>query len=367
MECSLPANKRYLIRKYLYGDDEEIVRLLNFILPGWGDLKYWKWLHHDNVLKKNVISLSMIDKKIIGINLSIPLRIKIGERVLNSVCEVIGGIRPDHRRMGVYSKICKFRMELIKKKGIKFFYSYASNPIIIKQYLGNRDYFIFPRPIINYAWIKNIDLHLKKMSAKNAWVKKAGFFALKTISNIRKATNHTKNITDRILISEINSFDTRINSFWEIVSKRYCFIQERSKDYLNWRYCDSRSGSYVIKQIEEGKNILGYIVLSIRTSKVKDYYIGTIVDLLTIPNRIDVVDALVADAINYFISKSINTIECLFAKNRQFANVLKKYGFIEVKHRAYLFCFQSGIDNEIKKIKSNLLDNVHFTYGDTSF
>ena len=115
MECGLPANKRYLIRKYLHGDDEEIVRLLNFIHPGFGDVKYWKWLH-DNVLKKNIISLGITGKKIIGINLMIPLRVKIGERILDTACEIIGGIHPDHRRIGIYSKINKFRMELIKKK-----------------------------------------------------------------------------------------------------------------------------------------------------------------------------------------------------------------------------------------------------------
>ena len=358
--------KRYAIRKYLHGDDKEIVRFLNFIFPEWGDVKYWKWLHRDNVLK-NLISLGVTGKKIIGINLSIPLRLKIGELILDSACEIIGGIHPDHRRIGVYSEINKFRMELIKKKGIKFFYSYVSDPIIIKQYLGNQNYFIFPHPIINYVWIKNIDLHLKKLDAKNAWVKKVGFFVLKTISKIRKTMEHAKKNNERIKISEISAFDTRINSFWEMVSKRYCFIIERTKDYLNWRYCDSRSGDNVIKQIEEEENILGYIVLRIRTSKAKDYYIGTIVDLLTIPNRIDVIDALVAEAINYFISKRINTIECLFAKNTKFASVLKKHGFIEIKHRAYLFCFQSGIDNEIKKIESNRFDNVHFAHGDTSF
>ena len=76
---------------------------------------------------------------------------------------------------------------------------------------------------------------------------------------------------------------------------------------MNWRFCDSRGGNYVVKMAEENGSILGYIIL--RINKIReDYPIGYIVDLLTLPERLDVVSDLISNSVNYFDVNDVNAI-----------------------------------------------------------
>jgi len=56
----------------------------------------------------------------------------------------------------------------------------------------------------------------------------------------------------------------------------------------------------------------------------QDYPIGYIVDLLTLPNRLDVAMALVENAVSYLMGHHINMILCMFMKNHPYEAILKE-------------------------------------------
>ena len=100
---------------------------------------------------------------------------------------------------------------------------------------------------------------------------------------------------------DISEYDERINTFWQNTRNDYHFIIEKNREYLNWRYCDLRSnlkGRYFVKQAEQNGEILGFIV--IETRRKEDYSEGYIVDLLALPDRVDVVRKLLLDACLFF-------------------------------------------------------------------
>ena len=115
-------------------------------------------------------------------------------------------------------------------------------------------------------------------------------------------------------IEEVKCIDERIEMFWNGIKDHYSFIVNRSKEDLNWRYCDPRAGCFVVKQAEEGGRILGYSALRVNRYR-EDYPVGFIVDLLTLPNRLDVADALVKDAVRYFDDENINIVNYQVVKN----------------------------------------------------
>jgi predicted N-acetyltransferase YhbS len=360
--------EKYKIRPYRTGDEEEINKLLQLVFDGWPSfdlscsaLDYWSWKHLDNPFKRSLIVVCVSNNRIVGVDHSIPLRIKIGNRVVLSYYGADLAVHPDFRRMGISKKMDEMCGEPRKEVGVQFYYFVTRNPILVKSY--SKFYSRFPHTIINLVRIQDIDKQLKEIPVENAWMMKLGFYAAKLINIITNTIVGTESPNQNLRISEKSKFDDRIDKFWEEISKHYSFIIERREDYLNWRYCDPRSGDFIIKQVEGDGQILGYSVLRINRSR-SDYSVGFIVDLLTLPHRLDVADALVSDATRFFDSNDINIVNCQVVKNHPHTKVFKRYGFLNSRIDLHLFYLQVGMLDEMNKLKKSSASKVYFSYGE---
>jgi hypothetical protein len=183
----------------------------------------------------------------------------------------------------------------------------------------------------------------------------------KLLNDLRNVLRPSESTKQDLVIVQVDDFDERIDDFWEEISNHYEFIVERRRDYLNWRYCDPRAGNFIVKQAEKDGRILGYSVLKI--NKIRNAYpVGFIIDVLALPNRLDVVDALAADAIKYFDSSDINIISCLILKNNPYRLIFNQYGFLDSRINVHLFYTNYGSNDELKKPRAS--SKMHFTYGD---
>jgi hypothetical protein len=106
---------------------------------------------------------------------------------------------------------------------------------------------------------------------------------------------------------------------------QYDFIIKPSKDYLEWRYLDPRSGNYVFRIVIEGNCILGFAVF--RINRIEPYHLGFIVDLLTVDNRLDVAEALLVDVLGYFIDHNVNQVYFQVVEEHPFEGLARKFGF----------------------------------------
>ena len=290
--------KDYSVRPYQLGDEEDIVQLLQQVFDGWpsldldcSSLDHWRWKYEDNPLKKIIIVVSEAVDGVIGFIHGIPRKIKLGDMIHLCSFGSDVAVHPDFRRMGVHNKMLKLGRDVMKEAGVEFTYFTSGNPILIKSY--SKSYSNVTNTIHNLIRIQDVDLQLRMMPVKSYWMMKLGFHTVKFLNDIRNAFNGSKLADHDIHVHKIHSFDARIDIFWEKISDQYNFIIERRKDYLNWRYCDPRAGAFVIKQAEDtGGSILGYCVLRINRY-IQDYPIGYLVDLLTLPDRMDVADKLI--------------------------------------------------------------------------
>jgi hypothetical protein len=162
---------------------------------------------------------------------------------------------------------------------------------------------------------------------------------------------------------ETASFDERINELWDKTKLNYDFIVEKTKDYLNWRYCDPRGGNFDVRCVEEDGRILGYVVLRINRIR-EEYPIGHIVDLLTLPERYDVVDALVSDAVEFFDSQSVNVIHYLGVKHRPTERIFNRHGFLDTRKKPYVFYKSLDSMDILSNVKATSSKQVHFCFGD---
>lgn len=120
---------------------------------------------------------------------------------------------------------------------------------------------------------------------------------------------------------------------------------------------------FIVRLAMKGENIIGYCVLRINRHR-KDYPIGFIVDLLTIPERLDVADALVAEAVQYFDEHDTNLVVAMVAKHHPNERTLSRFGFLDIRIGLHMFYWVDGLEHEMAALKMISGDNIHFSYGD---
>ena len=363
-------SNEFQLRIYNPGDEEEIVQLLKIGFDGWPhfDLEctpvdHWRWKYLDNPSRTNFIVLAMIEGRIVGANQILPMRIKIVDTVFPCVLSADTVVHPDYRRMGIYTKMANKNISRMNDSGIQLDYFPTSNPILIKSY--SKRYRTLPLTISNLARIKDINKQLKAMPIKKAWLAKLGFHGLMLFNDLKNAFCRKKSPDTNFNIHEVNRFNESMESFWDEASRQYKFIIERRREYINWRYCDPRAGGFKVKEAkDEDGSTLGYCVLKIN-KYLKHYPIGYMVDLLTLPERVDAAEALVADAIRYFDEQNINIVNCLVVENHPYEKILKRYGFIDSRFRIQIFMrLSSEMASILKKIERSDSEKIYFSYGD---
>ena len=133
-------------------------------------------------------------------------------------------------------------------------------------------------------------------------------------------------------ISTATSFDSRIDAFWEEASKPFDFIVVRTRDYLNWRYCDVRSGISEVLIAEQDGLVIGYAAL--RVTRIA----GHIVDLLSLPGHLEVASALVREALVRFRRAGVPTVESWLPTHHPYAELFREGGFTFKNAMPFTYC-----------------------------
>lgn len=117
-------------------------------------------------------------------------------------------------------------------------------------------------------------------------------------------------------------FDQRADSFFERAAAPFDFIYDADQRRLNWRYCDRRAGPFVARIVEDGEGIAGYAVHRIGRPQ------GHLVDLLALPGRDDIVEALARDAVERLVERGAAVVTCWLPDRHPYRRVLRRLGFV---------------------------------------
>jgi len=359
-----------VVRPYSPGDEEAIVHFLRLPFEGWprfdiscSPLDHWKWKFLDNPLKLTISSLCVKEGKIVGCLHGIPRMVKIRDRLLLCASGADAGVHPSFRRLRLFDKMDGLTKQLMTKSGVVLFYAVSSNPVIIK-YCSWAEH-IFARSPLEYVRIIDVSLHLKTTSNKHPHMRKYFLGLLKVLSRLETSTPTIQPKDEEFHISRISSFDDRIEDFWNMVKNHYAFIIERRKNYMNWRYCDSRGGNYTIRIAEKKgeQGIMGYVITRINKYQ-RDYPVGYIVDLLTLPQRLDVAYALMRDALRDLDEQKTNITKCLIIKGHEHERIIKRCGFLNSRRKIGLVYRPHATISQQNGFFNIATDRVHLVYGD---
>jgi GNAT superfamily N-acetyltransferase len=167
--------------------------------------------------------------------------------------------------------------------------------------------------------------------------------------------------TQHLGVVDIDSFDERADTLWDEASTAFDFAVVRDADYLNWRYCDPRAGVYRVRGVIDEGQLLGFIVTGARGPKRDD---GEIVDLLVAPGRDDVLQALVADAIQRAKADGAVALTLLMPRSHPYRETFLRAGFVRSHHVTNMGFRRRPETAFLNFLEEDARARVHIAYGD---
>ena len=323
----LNMNQTWSIRISEEGDEDEIFELTKAVLgervpekARW--MRGWRWMHLDNPAGISRIWLAGDGSKIVSQYPVIREDMKIGEEIIKGAQLVDTMTHPQYRRQGICSTLGKKALTEMEKGEIHLVYCFPTQqvyPLHIKSgWLDVCAFQVMFKPLN----LKNI---LQKYFVRNRLL--LNIFTVGGIIIIR-ALFRSKKVPeeDMLKVRKISHFDDSINEFWNTVSNDYNIIGRRDKKYLNWRYVDAPNADYTIYVAEEGGRICGYVILGCKD--VDGLIFGHIYDIIAPTSREDIIQCLIAKAIEYFRDAKVDAISSQMVPNKIYHKALLKNGFI---------------------------------------
>jgi hypothetical protein len=349
-------------RLYQEGDDKEIVELLCSSFTSWSELQnpieYWRWKYRYSPLETH-IAVSTAGEEIVGVGHCINMKVKLGNRMLNSYYDDDYATNPEYRKKGVYKAITNFTDKVKKDTHADFCYWITRNPIVLTKAMIHEQV-SFPTPFSDLVKIKNIDRFIKKYSIENASSFKASFLSKKYLHNFDTQSLAPK--TDYTLV-DINEFDERFETFWDTVANDYDYILKRNRKYMNWRFTKNPKVKYEIKAALSGERIVGYLVFEIDNNE--GFLAASIFDLLSLGNCVDVIFSLFEEAVNYFDSLNIDCASITTMQGHFYQKIADSLGFVNAPYASEVHLMFWGYNDYFYDTISILRpEKVYFSYSD---
>jgi hypothetical protein len=169
----------------------------------------------------------------------------------------------------------------------------------------------------------------------------------------------TTNEAKDVVLRPVETFDERFDDLWKEASRPFRVVVARTSERLNYRFADRRAGIYRMVTAEQDGRLLGY---SITTSRME---IGYLADALVLPERLDALEMLLANAIGYLRSEGKTSVEFWRFPYHPYIPVLERLGFDEPKRTEGVnFRSLQGRDQELAFF-ADQKQPAHLTPGDT--
>jgi hypothetical protein len=132
---------------------------------------------------------------------------------------------------------------------------------------------------------------------------------------------------------------------------------------MNWRFTQNPSVKYKIKAALSDNTVIGYVVLEI----VNDdgYLVGSIFDLLTLRDHVDVVLTLFDEAVKYLDSINIDCISFTTMNSNFYQKIADSLGFINAPYASETHVMFWGYNeyfyDTINRLKP---EKIYFSYSD---
>lgn len=158
----------------------------------------------------------------------------------------------------------------------------------------------------------------------------------------------------------VDAFDERTDAFWHEARSSFDYIMARDAAYLNWRYCDPRAGRYTTFLAEERGTVLGYAAVQVSRER------GILSDALVLPERLDVLDALLGAALGHLREAGVSLAAAWLPEHHAYQSMLRRHGFLPrtTRTRDLAYNILGDRPEEDSAFLSDPRTRTHITAGD---
>lgn len=327
--------------------------------PG-GELGFLRWFAEGYVDRegqsRGLVGIVERDSRVIAVSVSCRQRAKVGDSFREGMMGAYGAVDPDVRRQGVSKALSAW---YYAQPGLELSWGYTQVEALVRNRRARGTL-----PVANplSVFVLMLDplgaaADLRVGSARHV----PGYVGLALRSKLaRRAAPRNPGWTVR----RVESFDERADAFGQQAAQPFAFIAERSRAYLNWRYCDPRGGEFTALVAEQDGELLGYTALrQIRTR-------GHIAELLALPGRVDVARSLIDEGVRRLHGSGAHAVECTMMLHHPYAAQLRRAGFVRLRDRSTTLSRKLGItasamDERELAFLSDPHAPIHIVQGDS--
>ena len=315
---------KWSLRFYKEGDEERIFELWQAVYPQYNRtlehwLRWWRWKYKENPAGTARIFLAEYESKIVGQQSMVPMVMKIGAEVATCFQWVDTVTHPAYRRQGISFALYTAGIHQVKEDVVRLVYGFPNEATHrIGLLVGAVDAARIPYVFKPLDWGNALNTKISNKSFLK-------FLAVggKVVSETFRRPKEAPTV-EGLTISNVSSFDERINILWEKVSGQYPMLVVRNEGYLNWRYVAVPDMNYTIYTAEKEGEINGYLVL--RCMEMNQIKVGAIFDILA--QQEEITQCLISRAIDHCKQEGVDLLYGTMLASKTLLKALRRNGFM---------------------------------------
>lgn len=356
-----------LIRQATIDDKKDIWDFINIAYGDHAKDKIpdrWNWAFYEHPLtnksqKTLPIFIAIKDGHIVGQLCAIQSYMKIGEEIYPTVggCDFI--VLPECRKEGVAQRLLlavvehfQILLAIVFAKATQRILS-RMNPVRLEAIPTYRRFQKIDKDSVFYFLMQKTSNHIwmNKIAKLGCCLRADKIIALFAdfLIGVREIISWRSKKDICSDIKEVDHFNNDIDKLWNNISSKFRVITKRDRQFLNWRFSDSRPQlDYRMFIATRNSSTTGYIV--VRKPAAVELNVGIIADLFADPDDNETIEDLIKHAIHFF-GKSVIMIECP-ATQREYQKVLSKLGFFKMEmNHPIVLCKDTRVRSKLEELK----------------
>jgi hypothetical protein len=299
---------------------------------------YWRWKYFANPAGSACLIVAVDEGRIVGQLGVLPIRMRVGGRVVIAGQQVDAEILPEHRGGGLYFQMA----ELVGREGaarqIAFGLGFATEETkhLSVEFLG----FSLVGPVGRFVRVLDYGHYLNNMLGGPAH----GALAWLRSRSRGRSSSDAPPLEDGVM--SIDRFDDRFDQLAEHLDLA-SILTVRDSTYLNWRYADCPIVAYRRFAVQVQGILRGFVVFHRARSEGASR--GILDELVCAPGDTETAERLLSTAIQMLALEGAVNVTCWLPPCHPLADQLRAGGFRSREARTSLIVVpqeQAGLDVE---------------------
>lgn len=273
----------------------------------------------------------------------LPVEYRLLDKIVIAGLVVDVMTHPDYQRQGMFVSLGTSSMNWIKNNGYAFStgYPYKDNVMPGHKKVGWEEVF-------------DLDVYVVPINTKNISIKYSKNKIKQKVINIglkvyKMFKRYKYSLGDKnIKMTKLEKIPENIVSLINKINDNFSFIQNRTFEYLKWRYEKVPNRSYEIYFLYEEHELSGYVV--VRKMKIFDLATVFIVDMLAI-NEYHY-EFLLDHVYRLYGGLNIDLIAFAMSPNVKIGSILRRKRFHKSNFKFHLISYDCG--NYLQLIRENI-------------